>query len=198
MLLLRLIRALPVVALLVALAACDAKDMGDPPRPMGHFRMNAVFIDAKKAQTVPLSRTAEPADWEAAMTTAMRARLGTYSGDMPLEFGISVDGYVLAPPGVPLVASPRSALILRVHVYDSTKKEFLEPGGKRFTILEGVSKDSVIGSGWTQKKQAQMKKLANNAAKAIQDYMLLHPEWIGLPAVSTPSPAHTNASVTPR
>ncbi|MEI6799201.1 MAG: hypothetical protein WCO04_08310 [Pseudomonadota bacterium] len=192
MLLIRLIRALPAMALLVALAACDAKDMGDPPHPMGSFRMNSVFIDATKAQTVPLSRTADAEDWKTVMTAAMTERFASYSGDTPFDFGISVDGYVLAPPGVPVIASPRSALIIRLHVYDSLKKEFLEEGGKRFTLIEGVSKDSVIGSGWTQNKHAQMKKLADNAAKAVQDYMLAHPEWLGMP----PLPAQTPAAVT--
>jgi len=182
----RLIRALPALALLVVLAACDAKDMGDPPHPMGNFKMNAFFIDAKKAQTVPLSRTAKPEDWETVMADAMTERFGTYAGDKPFEFGISIDGYVLAPRGVPVVASPKSALIIRLHVYDSAKKQFLEEGGKRITVMEGVSGESFVGSGWTQNKQAQMKKLARNAAKAVQDYMLEHPEWLGLPPLQTP------------
>ena len=61
------------------------------------------------------------------------------------------------------------------------------------TILEGMSKDSVIGSGWTQTKQAQMKKLARNAAKAVQDYMLDHPEWLGLPIAETPNSGAADA-----
>ncbi|MFM2349777.1 MAG: hypothetical protein RIR04_743 [Pseudomonadota bacterium] len=194
MILARLIRTVTALALLVALAACDAKDMGEPPRPMGNFKMNAIFIDAKKAQTVPLSRTAKPEDWEAAMSAAMTERFGTYAGDKPFEFGISIDGYVLAPRGVPVVASPKSALIIRLHVYDSAKKQFLEEGGKRITVMEGVSGESFVGSGWTQNKQAQMKKLARNAAKAVQEYMLDHPEWLGFPPNQTPSPAHTNSS----
>jgi hypothetical protein len=47
----------------------------------------------------------------------------------------------------------------------------------------------VIGSGWTQNKHAQMKKLADNAAKAVQDYMLAHPEWLGMPPLPAQSPA---------
>jgi hypothetical protein len=194
MILARLIRTVTALALLVVLAACDAKDMGEPPRPMGNFKMNAIFIDAKKAQTVPLSRTAKPEDWEAAMAAALTERFGTYAGDKPFEFGISIDGYVLAPRGVPVVASPKSALIIRLHVYDSAKKQFLEEGGKRITVMEGMSGESFVGSGWTQNKQAQMKKLARNAAKAVQEYMLDHPEWLGLPPNQTPSPAHMNSS----
>lgn len=181
----RLIRAFCALAVLGVLIACDAKDMGEPPHPMGNFAMRANFVDAAKAQTIPLSRTATPEAWGAVLKEALQERFGVYQGDNPFEFGISIDGYILAPPGVPLVASPRSALIIRVHVYDTVKKQFLVEGGKRMTILEGMSKDSVIGSGWTQNKQAQMKKLARNAAKAVQDYMLDHPEWLGLPVEQT-------------
>ena len=194
MIFVRLIRTVTALALLVVLAACDAKDMGEPPRPMGNFKMNAIFIDAKKAQTVPLSRTAKSQDWEAAMSAAMTERFGTYAGDKPFEFGISIDGYVLAPRGVPVVASPKSALIIRLHVYDSAKKQFLEEGGKRITVMEGMSGESFVGSGWTQNKQAQMKKLARNAAKAVQEYMLDHPEWLGLPPEQSASPPQTNTT----
>ena len=193
----RLIRALSALFLLVALAACDAKDMADAPHPMGNFKMNANFIDAKKAQTLPLSRDATPEEWEAVLKAAMQERFGPYTGDKLFEFGISIDGYILAPPGVPVVASPSSALIIRVHVYDTASKKFLEEGGKRMVVLEGVSKDSVIGSGWTQNKNAQMKKMARNAAKAVQDYMLEHPEWLGLPPLQTPTPAQTSATGDP-
>ena len=61
----------------------------------------------------------------------------------------------------------------------------------------GESGDSIVGSGWTQNRDAQMKKLAFNAAKAVQDYMLAHPEWLDLPPGSpgsAPTPARTNAS----
>lgn len=190
----RLIRALPALALLVVLAACDAKDMGEPPRPMGNFAMGLNIVVPETAQTIAISRKAEPDEWKTVMTAAMQERFGRYKGDKLFDFGIAIDGYMLAPPGVPLVASPRSALIITVNVWDDAKKELLVKGGKRITVMEGVSGESFVGSGWTQNKDAQMKKLARNAAKAVQDYMLAHPEWLGLPPVQTPSPAHTNAT----
>ena len=193
----RLIRALPVLALVVVLAACDAKDMAEPPRPMGNFAMGLNIVVPETAQTIAISRKAEPEEWKAVMTEAMQERFGRYEGDKLFDFGISIDGYMLAPPGVPVVASPRSALIITVNVWDDAKKELLVKGGKRITVMEGVSGESFVGSGWTQNKQAQMKKLARNAAKAVQDYMLEHPEWLGLPTVQTPSPAQTNAAANP-
>ena len=181
-----------VIGLLV-LVACDAQDAGEPPKPMGNFQMGLNIVVPDTAQTIAISRKATPEEWKSVMTQAMGDRFGSYTGDKLFDFGISIDGYMLAPPGVPLVASPRSALIITVNVWDDAKQELLVAGGKRLTIVEGVSPDSVIGSGWTQSKEAQMKKMAFNAAKAVQDYMLEHPEWLGLPPIAVPSAARTNA-----
>jgi hypothetical protein len=193
MTLIRLLRTLPAVIGLLVLVACDAHDAGEPPKPMGNFAMGLNIVVPDTAQTIPISRQATPEEWKTVMEQAMQDRFGSYSGDKLFDFGISIDGYMLAPPGVPVVASPRSALIITVNVWDDAKKEVLVKGGKRLTIVEGVSADSVVGSGWTQNKQAQMKKMAFNAAKAVQDYMLEHPEWLGLPPIEVPSAAHTNA-----
>ncbi len=190
----RLLRTLPAVIGLLVLVACDANDAGEPPKPMGNFAMGLNIVVPETAQTIALSRKATPEEWKTAMTKAMQDRFGGYSGDKLFDFGISIDGYMLAPPGVPVVASPRSALIITVNVWDDARKELLVAGGKRLTLVEGVSADSVLGSGWTQSKQAQMNKMAFNAAKAVQDYMLEHPEWLGLPPIKVPSAAHTNAS----
>jgi hypothetical protein len=182
------------LALLAVLAACDAKDMGEPPRPMGNFAMGLNVVVPETAQTIAISRKADPDEWKTVMTDAMQERFGRYQGDKLFDFGISIDGYMLAPPGVPLVASPRSALIITVTVWDDAKKELLVKGGKRITVMEGMSGESIVGSGWTQNKHAQMKKLARNAAKAVQEYMLDHPEWLGLPPVQPPSPADKNTT----
>lgn len=177
----RLIRVVFALFGLLTLVACDANDLSDPPHPMGNFAMGLNIVVADTVQTIPISRQVTPEEWKTAMTEAMDQRFGSYAGDKLFDFGISIDGYMLAPPGVPLVASPKSALIITVNVWDDAKQQLLVKGGKRMTILEGLSADSLIGSGWTQNKQAQMKKLAANAAKAVQDYMLEHPEWLGLP-----------------
>lgn len=176
-----LTRVLALLASLFLLAACDAADFGDPPKPMGNFAMGLNVVVGKTAQTIPISRQATAEEWETVMKEAMVERFGSYEGDKLFDFGISIDGYVLAPPGVPIVASPRSALIVTVNVWDDAKQQLLVEGGKKLTVLEGNSGETLIGSGWTQNKQAQMKKLARNTAKAVQDYMLEHPEWLDLP-----------------
>lgn len=192
-----LLRACAAGLALFALVACDAHDAGDPPKPMGNFQMGLNVVVASQAQTVPLSRQATEEQWKTVMTKAMQDRFGSYTGDKLFDFGISIDGYVLAPPGIPFVASPHSALIFTVNVWDDAKNQILVPGGKRMTYVEGFSGESIVGSGWTQNKDQQMKKLAFNAAKAVQDYLLDHPDWLGLPPKVVPSAAHTNASPAP-
>lgn len=182
-----LIRLFALLAGLLTLAACDANDFSDPPKPMGKFEMGLNIVVGKTAQTIPISRQATAEEWEAVMRAAMQERFGSYSGGKLFDFGISIDGYVLAPPGVPLVASPRSALIITVNVWDDAKKQLLVEGGKQLTVMEGTSGDTILGSGWTQTKEAQMKKLARNAAKAVQDYMLEHPDWLEMPAEAAPA-----------
>ncbi len=193
----RLIRAFSAIAVLLVLAACDAHDAGEPPRPMGKFAMGLNIVVPETAQTIPISRQAKPEEWKAVMTAAMDERFGSYQGDKLFDFGISIDGYLLAPPGVPLVASPRSALIITVNVWDDGKQQLLVKGGKRMTIIEGTSPDSIIGSGWTQTKQQQMKKLAFNAAHAVQEYMLAHPDWLEMTTDQVPAPTTAVATAAP-
>lgn len=193
----RMLRPLLVLCGLFLLAACDAHDAGEPPRPMGNFALGLNIVVADTAQTLPISRQAKPEEWKEVMTKAMADRFGSYSGDKLFDFGISIDGYLLAPPGVPVVASPHSALIFTVNVWDDAKQELLVKGGKRMTYVEGVSAESVIGSGWTQSKDQQMKKLAFNAAKMVQNYMLEHPEWLGLTPEQVANPTATATAPPP-
>ena len=132
-------RLTAVIALLGLLAACDTNNLKDPPVPMGDFAMGLNVVVEETAQTVPISRKAKPGEWKDAMTKAMSDRFGSYSGARLFNFGISIDGYELAPPGVPILASPKSALIATVNVWDDATQKQFNPGGKRLTIVEGKS-----------------------------------------------------------
>ncbi len=183
---LRLIQLLLMVAGLGLLSACEgASDLDKPPVPLGDFALGLNIVVPETAQTVPISRQATPEEWKTAMTKAMADRFGRYAGSKLYNFGISIDGYELAPPGVPIIASPRSALIITVNIWDDASQKQLNPGGKRFTLVEGISGESFIGSGWTQNKQQQMDKMSYKAALAVQGYLLDNPEWFGLPPKGT-------------
>jgi len=177
----RFMRSLLMVAGLALLAACGAGDLKKPPVPLGDFVMGLNVVVADTAQVPGISRQVTADEWEAAMKQAMVDRFGRYEGSRIYNFGINIEGYVLAPPGVPVVASPRSALIVRVHVFEDATQTQLNPGGKQLTLVEGVSAESFIGSGWTQTKEEQMAKMAYRAALSVQNYLLDNPEWFGLP-----------------
>ena len=182
----RLIQSLLLVASLGLLAACDGtSDLNKPPVPLGDFALGLNIVVPETAQTVPISRQATPEQWKTAMTKAMADRFGRYDGTKLYNFGISIDGYELAPPGIPIIASPRSALIITVNIWDDASQKQLNPGGKRLTLVEGVSPEAMIGSGWTQTKQQQLDKMSYKAALAVQNYLLDNPEWFGLPPKGT-------------
>ncbi len=181
-----LVQLLVLVASLGLLSACDgASDLNKPPVPLGDFALGLNIVVPETAQTVPISRQVTPEQWKTSMTKAMADRFGRYEGIKLYNFGISIDGYELAPPGVPIIASPRSALIITVNIWDDASQKLLNPGGKRFALVEGISGESFIGSGWTQNKQQQMDKMSYKAALAVQNYLLDHPEWFGLPPKGT-------------
>jgi hypothetical protein len=179
----RFMQSLLMIAGLALLAACGAGDLKKPPVPLGDFVLGLNIAIADTAQVPGISRQATADEWEAAMKQAMVDRFGRYEGSRIYNFGLNVEGYVLAPPGVPVVASPRSALIVRVFVYEDATQTLLNPGGERLILVEGVSAESFLGSGWTQTKKQQMAKMAYDAALAVQNYLLKHPEWFGLPPI---------------
>lgn len=184
----RLVRALFLLLGLGLLAACETNDLQKPPVPLGDFVLGLNVAIADTAQVPGISRQVTADDWEVAMKTAMEDRFGRYEGSRIYNFGVNIDGYVLAPPGVPVVASPRSALIITVHVFDDATQTQLNPGGKQLTMVEGISPESFVGSGWTQSKQQQLDRMAYRGALAIQNYLLDNPEWFGLPPKPVPAP----------
>lgn len=174
------------------LAGCQTNDLAEPPADLGSFRLGHNITVADNMQMVPISRPATAEEWEAAVTKAVADRFGRYEGDRLFHIGVSVDAYALAPPGIPLVVSPKSVLVVTVNVWDDAAQKRLTPKGKQFTIFEKMSGETVVGSGLTQTREKQMEVLSYNAAKAIEGYLLENPEWVGLPprpkAATGPAP----------
>ena len=134
------------------------------------------------------------------MKKAVADRFGRYEGDKLYNIGISIDGYALAPPGVPLVLKPKSVLVITANIWDDAARKKLNPEGKQLTIFEHMSAETVIGSGVTQNKKKQMEILSYNAAKSVEKWLLEHPEWFGLPAkgkTAATAPAATPAVAAP-
>lgn len=179
------LRRLPgLVALAAAgfLAACAAPDPLDEELPdMGDFRLAHNIVVADNMQQVPPSRDATSEEWVEIVTAEMDRRFGGYEGERLYHLGISVDGYALAPPGIPIVLNPRSVLVLSVNVWDDALGAKLHEEPEQILIFEGASPESfLLGSGLTRTREEQMQILARNAARRVQQWMLENPEWFNI------------------
>lgn len=169
------------LVLLTGLGACTLPEAKNaPPADMGDFSLGYNVVLAKDPVIGPLSRTADDGTWQALIKDRIAKRLGGYKGDKLYHLGISVEAYVLAQPGVPLIISPKSVLIFNITAWDDAAGKKLNEEPKRITVLESVSTKTVVGSGLTQTKEQQQRNLAANAARAVQDWLLANPEWFGL------------------
>ena len=84
---------------------------------------------------------------------------------------------MLAPPGVPVVASPKSVLIVAVTLWDDRTQTKLNEKPRIFTVFERLSGETFVGSGLTQSRDQQMKNLSQNAARLIQGWMEENKAW---------------------
>ena len=102
-----LTRFVAPLSVAILLSACTTPDpLTEEQIPMGNFRLghNVVFSD--KAVLGPLSRTADAGTWDEVLKDEVDRRFGRYEGEKLYHLGVSVDAYVLALPGIPIVASP--------------------------------------------------------------------------------------------
>ncbi len=192
-----MIRLAPKTAALVLglglLSACaSVGDLDGPPEPMGRFLLgHNVALVMEDAEVGIASRELDDKAWVSALRTAINDRFSRYDGDRYFHISVAVLGYVLAKPGVPVVAAPKSVLIADVRVFDDTQ------GGKpiteepeRFTVFEDGS-EVIVGSGHSRSAEEQAAILSRNLARRIHDWMLDHPEWFG--DASEMDPATTSA-----
>ena len=167
-----MIRFLALFGLALMAACTNPNDLDEAPAYLGNFHLGHNVVVAPNLTKGPASREASKEEWIAAMTEAMTDRFGRYEGTKLYHIGVSVEGYVLAIPGVPLVASPKSALILNVTVWDDAKGGKLNTKPHLVTVVESFSGNTFLGSGLTQSKETQMLNLSRNAAKQIQNWMV--------------------------
>ncbi len=176
------IRNMIIGAGMLLLAACSLPaDVDAPAVDMGNFSLGFNVVVVNDPQIGPFSRKATDEEWKDALTKAIDRRFGGYEGDKLYHIGVKLDGYALAQPGIPIVLKPRSFVVVTVNMWDDAAQAKVNKEEKALTIFEGVSGKSLIGSGLFMTRDQQMELLANNTAKAIQDWILENPEWIGLP-----------------
>ncbi len=170
----------------VLLTACQKNDLAEPPVSLGNFELGLNIVVADNMKKVPISRPATVEEWETALIKSVDDRFGRYSGTKLYNIGIAVDGFALAPPGVPIVASPKSVLVITANIWDDAAQTKLNTEGKQFTVFESFSGETLIGSGLTRSRQKQIEILSYNAAKMVEAWILENGEWVGLPAKPKP------------
>lgn len=159
---------------LVLLTACTyPEDLDEPPVDLGNFRLEHNIVVAPLAETsTAISRSVTEEQLTTAVRDAIAARFDRYEGSRRYHLGVSIEGYILARAGVPVVAAPKSAMIIRVTVWDDAQAKKLNVPPEQMTILENIDGESLIGTGWTQSAEKQLEGLARNAAKSIENFLL--------------------------
>ncbi len=179
-------RFLAVLLGVSLLASCQKNDLAEAPVPLGNFKLGLNIVVADNMKKVPISRPATADEWETALKKSVDARFSRYSGTKFYNIGIAVDGFALAPPGVPIIASPKSVLVITANIWDDATGTKLNAEGVQFTIFESFSGETVLGSGLTRSREKQIEILSYNAAKRVEEWILENPEWVGLPKKITP------------
>ena len=196
-----MLRAVCLTVLLTFVAACtNSNDLDQAAVPLGDFALGYNVVVAPNMVKGPVSREATKEQWIASLTKSIDDRFSRYDGPKLYHFGVSVEGYVLAEPGIPLVFSPKSALILNLTVWDDAAGKKLNPEPQQVTVLESLSGETMVGSGLTQSAEQQMENLSKNAAKLIQNYlvkMMREEKWFkGAVPPEAPAKADTSAKKT--
>ncbi|MFY9212827.1 MAG: hypothetical protein WAO69_17070 [Aestuariivita sp.] len=173
----RLFAFLSVFALLTACGeqVVDETRIAD----LGEFRLGHNIVIASKMQRVPASRTATEEEWVTALTQAFDDRFARYQGNQLYHFGISVEGYILAPPGVPVVAAPKSAVVLNVTIWDDAEARKLNEEPHQLLIFESLDEGLGVGSGYTSTAEEQLANLAFNASRELEKWLSNKQEELG-------------------
>ncbi len=159
--------------MLSVVAACSGSaDLKDAPVPLGDFRLEHNIVVASKATQGPLSRKASEEMLANTMKAAIAERFDRYDGASRYHFGISIEGYILAIPGIPVVAAPKSALIINLTVWDDEAGKKLNDEPRQITVFETFGTDLIIGSGLTMTADEQLVILSQNAAKEVEKYLV--------------------------
>ncbi|TFL17492.1 hypothetical protein [Jannaschia formosa] len=163
-----------------ALAGCAVPDpLESEMRPMGDFELAYTVVVTDNIKKVPPSRDADPAAWQRVMTSELERRFGRYRGGKQYVVALAIDGYALAPPGIPIVLTPKSILIVTANVWEADPQRKIA-GPEQITAFEGAN-TLFLGSGIMKDADEQMVTLARNVAFKIQSWMLRNGELFGLP-----------------
>ena len=169
-----MMRILAVITMIAGLAGCTGTQnvTQDSQVNLAQFRLGHNIVIASKMQKVPGSREATEDEWVTALTSAFADRFGRYEGNQLYHFGVSVEGYMLAPPGIPVVAAPKSAVVINVTIWDDAAGKKLNDEPHQMLIFESLGQGAVVGSGYTSTGEEQLVNLAFNASRELEQWLL--------------------------
>jgi len=172
-------RRLAILLTALVLTACGAEeDLSQPPEAIGQFRLGHNIAIADNIQLGPFSRTLSEDTIEGTVQSAVAERLRRYDGNGLYHLGLNVGGLVLAQPGIPLIYSPNSVMIVDVTVFDNSTQSKLNEEPKRFVVGEGIRNTvPIIGSGYVRSAEDQLANVSQNFARQLEDWLGDNPEW---------------------
>ncbi len=161
-----------MLAAVIVLASCDApSELRSDPEPIGDFRLGFVTVSAKGSNQLEMSREFEESELEETLVGAIEERLGRHAGNRWYHLAVSIEEYSLAPPGIPVVASPRSGMVIRVAVWDDASGRVLTEPPKEFVLAEPFSIQTFMGSGISRSSREQARAVSRHAARVIEDWL---------------------------
>jgi hypothetical protein len=167
---------------LVLLVGCSAptEDFNSEVVPIGNFRLGQIVPRAEAELTKgPFSRPSSREDWMDALDLAFNARFSRFEGGSYYHLGITAAGYVLAKPGIPIIGAPKSILIFTVIVLEDHTGKILTEKPHQITVIEQFNGGSFLGSGFTRSQEEQLTDLAQQAARATEDWLRMQPWFAG-------------------
>jgi hypothetical protein len=162
-------RALAAAALLALAACANRASLDEAVVPIGDFRLGHNVVVAKDTTEGPFSRDATEAELEAALSSEIEQRLRRYDGDGLYHIGVRIEAFVLGQPGIPILLSPQSVLLLAVNIWDNETRERLNPEPIRVTAFEALNtRVPILSSGLVNSKEQQLENLSISAAQEIE------------------------------
>ncbi|MGB3407965.1 MAG: hypothetical protein WBA67_10765 [Jannaschia sp.] len=176
----RAFTGLSIAGAATLLSGCETPDpLGEEQREMGDFQLAYTVIVADKIKKIPPTRNATPEKWTEVMDAELQRRFGRYRGGKEYVIALALDGYALAPPGIPVVLTPKSIFVVTANVWEADPQRKIG-GPEQITTFEGAD-TLFLGSGLMKDADEQMVTLARNMAGKVQSWMLRNGEWFGLP-----------------
>lgn len=166
-----MIRLIAFLTSLTLLVACGETQLDEAPEDLGTFKMRVGYIYTDKALQWPLSRNAEGSDWNATLQNSLDGRLRRYEGTQEYDVAITLEGFMLAPPGIPIVLSPKSVAVVNVFVYDVAGQEYLAKKHQMEIFESTTGESAVLGSGHSRSKDEQIAGLSLNIVDAVEEWM---------------------------